>query len=137
MENLQTFIKNNGLGDRIRLLGRLEREQISAFWKNQDICLSLSDYEGRSISMMEAMANGAVPVVTDTSGVREDITDGENGYIAAVQDIHRLAERIAFLERHRERLEIMGKKAHDEICPKCQMRDHLRYWEAILDSNFY
>lgn len=137
MENLQTFIKNNGLGDRIRLLGRLEREQISAFWKNQDICLSLSDYEGRSISMMEAMANGAVPVVTDTSGVREDITDGENGYIAAVQDIRSLAERIAFLESHRERLEIMGKKAHDEICPKCQMRDHLRYWEAILDSNFY
>ncbi len=133
-EKLETFIKNNRLGDRIRLLGRVNREEISGFWKRQDICLSLSDYEGRSISMMEAMANGAVPVVTETSGVREEIKDGENGYIAAIQDVGKLAERIAFLESHRERLEIMGKKAHDEICPKCQMRDHLRYWEVILDS---
>lgn len=134
-ERLKDFIANNGLAGRIRLLGRLEREQISSFWKNKDICLSLSDYEGRSISMMEAMANGAVPVVTATSGVREEITDGENGYIVAIQDIRKLVERIAFLECHRDRLKVMGRKAHDGICPKCQMRDHLCYWEGILDYN--
>ncbi len=132
IEKLKVFIRCNGLEGRIRLLGRLKREDISDFWKKQDICLSLSDYEGRSISMMEAMANGAVPVVTATSGVREDITDGENGYIVEIQDIRQLAERIALLERHRDRLAIMGKKAHDEISPKCQMRNHLRYWEKIL-----
>ena len=132
---LKTFIESNGLEDRVRLVGRLEREAICAFWKNQDICLSLSDYEGRSISMMEAMANGVVPVVTATSGVREDITDGENGYIVEIQDISKMAERIALLECHRDRLAIMGKKAHDDICPKCQMRDHLSYWTAILDKN--
>lgn len=135
VEKLKDFIERKGLEGRISLLGKLEREQISSFWKNKDICLSLSDYEGRSISMMEAMANGAVPVVTATSGVREEIKDGENGYIVAIQDIRKQAERIAFLECHRDRLEIMGKKAHDGICPKCQMRDHLRYWEGILDSN--
>lgn len=135
VEKLRDFIERNGLEGRISLLGKLEREQISSFWKNKDICLSLSDYEGRSISMMEAMANGAVPVVTATSGVREEIKDGENGYIVAIQDIRKLAERIAFLECHRDRLEIMGKKAHDGICPKCQMRDHLQFWEEILDKN--
>ncbi len=135
IDKLNAFIESNGLEGRIRLLGRLERERIGDFWKNQDICFSLSDYEGRSISMMEAMANGAVPVVTATSGVREDITDGENGYIVKIQDICQLAERIAFLECHRERLEIMGQKAHDEIYPKCQMRDHLHYWEKVLEKN--
>ncbi len=134
-ESLRIFIENNGLAGKIRLLGRLEREKISDFWKRQDVCLSLSDYEGRSISVMEAMANGAVPVVTATSGVREDITDGENGYIVEIQNIRKLAERIALLEHHREKLEIMGKKAHDDICPKCQMREHLYYWTAVLDKN--
>lgn len=133
-DKLKAFIADNGLADKVRLVGRLEREEIDDFWKKQDICLSLSDYEGRSISIMEAMANGAVPVVTDTSGVREDIIDGENGYIVRVRDITAMAERIALLEGHRDRLAIMGQEAHDGICPKCQMQDHLRYWEMILED---
>lgn len=131
---LKTFIGSSGLEDRVRLLGRLEREEIGDFWKAQDVCLSLSDYEGRSISIMEAMANGAVPVVTATSGVREDIADGENGYIVEIQDIPAMAERIALLDCHRDQMSIMGKKAHDDIFPKCQMREHLHYWEEILDE---
>ncbi len=130
---LKAYIEKNGSKGRIRLLGRLEREEISDFWKKQDICLSLSDYEGRSISVMEAMANGAVPVVTATSGVREDITDGENGYIVEIQGISKMAERIGMLEHDRDKLRIMGKRAHDDICPKCQMQEHMHYWEAVLD----
>lgn len=134
-KKLRAYIENNGLEDKVKLLGRLEREEISAFWQKQDICFSLSDYEGRSISIMEAMANGAVPVVTATSGVREDISDGENGYIVEIQDIRKLAERVALLERHRDTLMAMGKKAHDSIYPKCRMRDHLRFWKEILDKS--
>lgn len=133
-EKLRVFIENNGLEDKIRLLGQLDRAEISAFWQRQDICFSLSDYEGRSISIMEAMANGAVPVVTATSGVGEDIADGENGYIVDIQDIRKLAERVALLEQHRDMLMVMGKKAHDSIWPKCQMRDHLCFWKEILDK---
>ena len=131
---LQTFIKDNRLDGRVRLVGRLEREEISNFWKSQDICISLSDYEGRSISVMEAMSNGTVPIVTATSGVREDVIDGENGYIVEIQDISTMVERICLLESCRDKLKIMGAKAHDDICPKCQMRDHLCYWEAVLDE---
>ena len=76
---------------------------------------------------MEALANGAVPVVTATSGVREDITDGENGYIVQIQ--------VAALEQHRDILMTMGEKAHDSICPKCRMQDHLWFWNEILDKN--
>ena len=96
--------------------------------------MSLSDYEGRSISIMEAMANGAVPVVTETSGVHEDITDGENGYIVGVGDMDALAERIAFLDCHRDRIGTMGQNAHTQIFPKCQMSRHLQYWETLLDD---
>lgn len=132
-EKLREFVENNALGDRVRLVGRLDREAIAGFWKDKDICLSLSDYEGRSISILEAMANGAVPVVTETSGVREDITDGENGYIVGLEDMDAMAERIAFLACHRERISVMGQNAHKRIYPKCQMGVHLRYWERLID----
>lgn len=133
-EKLAEFMKERGLEDKVRLIGSIDREAIRAFWKDKDVCLSFSDYEGRSISIMEAMANGAVPVVTATSGVKDDITDGENGYIVGLQDIETMAEKVCCLEQHRESIGIMGKKAHDCIYPKCQMREHLKYWEKLLDE---
>ncbi len=45
-----------------------------------------------------------------------------------------MAGKIVLLDRYRDRLECMGRQAHDDICPKCQMRDHLRYWETLLDE---
>ncbi len=131
---LEEFIEERGLGDKIRLIGSVARDAIGDFWKDKDVCLSFSDYEGRSISIMEAMANGAVPVVTATSGVRDDITDDENGYIVGLQDIETMAEKVCYLEVHRERISTMGKKAHDCIYPKCRMKEHLKYWERLLDE---
>lgn len=133
-KKLRDFVADNGLEERLKLIGKLERKEMSGFWKDKDICLSLSDYEGRSISIMEAMANGAVPVVTETSGVHEDITDGENGYIVGIGDMDVMAEKIAFLDCHRDRIAIMGQNAHAQISPKCQMSGHLHYWETLLDN---
>lgn len=82
----------------------MDRSNISTFWKNQDICVSTSGFEGRSHSIIEGMGNGAVPIVTATSGVRKDITDGVNGYIVSLGDYHTLAEQIEYLAQYRERL---------------------------------
>jgi len=45
-----------------------------------------SIYEGFSLTTIEAMACGAVPVVTDCGGIREFIIDGYNGIIVPVKD---------------------------------------------------
>lgn len=133
-EELEKFIAERGLENKVRLLGSIDRNVIGVFWKDKDVCLSFSDYEGRSISVMEAMANGAVPVVTATSGVKDDITDDENGYIVGLQDIDAMAEKVRCLALHRESIRIMGEKAYAAIYPKCQMQDHIKYWEKLLDE---
>lgn len=140
VEKLNKYIEGNRLENRIRLVGKLDREEIGVFWRDKDLCISLSDYEGRSLSVMEAMANGAVPIVTATSGVREDIADGETGYIVGIRDIGAVAQKICYMEQHREKVSIMGSKAHACICSKCQMKEHLKYWNQLLDKsmeNFY
>lgn len=110
----------------------IERNQMSCFWRRQDICINLSDYEGRSISVMEAMANGAVPVVTKTSGVREDIADGESGYLIEIGDYARMADVICELEKKRFLLKDMGEKAFESISEKCHMKDHIEFWNQVL-----
>ena len=131
-QELDEFIRSNHLEKKVRLLGEIDRSEIPSFWKEQDVCINIADYEGRSHSIIEAMGNGAVPVVTATSGVREDIVDDENGYIVPIGDYHAMAERIEYLSKHRERLSIMGNAAHDVVYPKSRIESHLEFWKDIF-----
>lgn len=131
-EELQQQIKENGLEDEIQLVGRLNSADISEFWKRQDIMVSCSDWEGHSISQGEAMANGVVPIVTDVSGVRDDITDGENGFIVEVGSVEQIVEKIAYLYEHRELLPIMGEKAHQTILINNNGKKLERLWQNML-----
>ena len=78
------------------------------------------------------MGNGAVPVVTATSGVSDDIIDAVNGYIVPLQDYEAAANRIEYLEKHRKQLRKLGKLAHDEVYPKSLMEPHTDFWEKLL-----
>lgn len=133
---MQERVRDCKWDSRVRFLGVLERECIPEFWKRQDICVNIADSEGRSISQLEAMANGAVPVVTCTSGTREDIHDNENGYLVETGDYEKLAERIEYLAKHRKLLQKFGQKAHDMVYPKCQKETHTAFWENLLRSSY-
>lgn len=113
--------------------GRISRKDIPSFWKQQDICVNMADFEGHSISISEAMANGAVPVVTDVSGVRDDIEDGRNGYIVPKGDYYEAAQNILFLYNNRINLWSMGVGAHEVIYEKNRLDEHIAFWKTVLE----
>lgn len=131
-EELRQQVDENGLEGEIQLLGLLKPEDISDFWKKQDIMVSCSDWEGHSISQGEAMANGAVPIVTDVSGAVDDITDGENGFIVEVGSVEQIVEKIAYLYEHRELLPVMGEKAHQTILRNNNSKKLEKLWQDLL-----
>lgn len=121
-----------GLQNEVCCLGSIPREDISSFWQSHDIYLSCSEWEGHSISQAEAMSNGAVPIVTDVSGARDDVNDGVNGFVVAIGDIEAMACHIKYLYDNREVLELMGKKAAEDIQEKCAKVDIMQLWHDIL-----
>ena len=131
-EELKQQIKENCLEDKIQFLGLLKPVDISAFWKRQDIMVSCSDWEGHSISQGEAMANGAVPIVTDVSGVTDDITDGKNGFIVDVGSVEQIIEKIVYLYNHRELLSVMGERAHQTILRNNNCKNLENQWRNML-----
>lgn len=133
LKDIYNFIKERKLENKIMCLGKIQRSEIPDFWKAVDVCVNIADLEGRSISIMEAMANGAVPVVTSTSGVREDITDGENGYIVEIGNYNEMADKICELEIHREELKEFGQKSHNLIFNKAQMSTHINFWNEVMN----
>ena len=65
------------LGDGLRLTGRVER--VSEVLRRARVLLLTSDTEGRTLAVLEAMASGAVPVVTDVGDLREALDEGRGG----------------------------------------------------------
>lgn len=135
IEVFKEYIKAKRNRHNIKLVGRIPRADIAGFWRKQDIAISCSDWEGHSISQQEAMAAGAVPVVTDVSGARDDITNDENGFIVDVGDVDGIVEKIIYLSEHRDVLEAMGKKAYESIKAQKGKWDEMKFWKELLASS--
>lgn len=131
---MELFVKEMGIADRVHFPGLLSQKEISAFWTNHDVCVNIADLEGRSRMIAEAMAHGAVPVVTRVSGTNDDIHEGENGFTVDIGDYEALADKIKYLDDNRELLPIMGEKAYKELEPKCDYEKHYQWWENLLDE---
>lgn len=136
-KQMEQFVHKEGLCNNVAFLGNLERSALDSFWRGQDIFISLSDYEGRSISRLEAMANGAVPISTEVSGTKEDIIDDVNGYLVPLRSCTMMADRIEYLSNHRERLREMGEAAHEAVYPKSFYNKHFDFWEELLNGKRY
>jgi len=84
--------------------GSVPNAQVAAILDQHDIFLLASDAEGLPISLLEAMAHGVVPVVSDlASGIRE-VVDASNGMLVPVQDLSGYARAIVHLHEHRDEL---------------------------------
>jgi glycosyltransferase involved in cell wall biosynthesis len=62
---------------RCQFVGRLEPDALAAWMGRAELYLSASRSDSTSVSLLEAMASGAVPVVSDLEGNREWVRDGE------------------------------------------------------------
>lgn len=97
---------------RVEFHGRRDPSWVQAFLSRIDVSVLVSEAEGTSITMLEAMGAGVVPAVTAvSSGVDEWVTDGVTGVVAPVGAPEEMARRLAALSRDRAGLACMGRAA--------------------------
>ena len=75
---LREYVKTLGLGNRVTFVGHLERPEI--FYRDLDILLFTSKYEGTSRTILESFSTGLPVVCFDISSMKELVDDGKNGY---------------------------------------------------------
>lgn len=105
LELLLKYVADNHLEDRVCLWGWIAPVDMAGFWEEQDVYLNISDFEGMSLTMLEAMAHGAVPVVTDVSGVSDLIEEGKNGFVVPVEKWMEAVDEIEILEKRRGKVQ--------------------------------
>ena len=62
----------------------IPKEKIFKFWEDKDVAICVSDVEGTCLSILEAMAAGAVPVCTNVLCADEFVKTPDNGYVVEI-----------------------------------------------------
>ena len=108
--------------------GRRSPQWVERFLGRVDASVLVSDYEGTSITMLESMGAGVVPVVTRvSSGVDEWIRDGENGWLCRDRDPADLATAIL------RSLDAPDEPTSTEACHTAEAHDWSRVAERYLE----
>jgi glycosyltransferase involved in cell wall biosynthesis len=92
-----------GLADCVRFHGRLPTHEVERLVARADVYVSVSESDGTSLALLEALALGAVPVLSDIPANTAWIADGENGVVVAprAESVAAGIERAAALDRAR------------------------------------
>lgn len=92
-ESLRALITEYSLEDHVILLGGVQDTE--SLYRNADLFVLSSDYEGFGMVLVEALGYGKTIVATDCeSGPREILGNSEHGYLCSVDNPERLAESI-------------------------------------------
>jgi glycosyltransferase involved in cell wall biosynthesis len=105
--------------------GRVEHEEIYRHYAEADVFLNASRIDNQPLSILEAFACGLPVVTTDAGGIPDIVTDGETGFVVAVDDHQALADRAMKLLADCKKATTMTRNARQE-CNKYT-------WEVVCD----
>lgn len=100
-----------GLGDVVRFEGERPHDAMPDSYRQAQVYASASLSDGTSSCLLEAMAAGCIPVVTDIQANRAWVEDGVNGFLFAAGDPDALASALARARETRTRWPDMRRKS--------------------------
>jgi len=97
-----------------------------------NLFLLASDYEGLPLSLLEAMARGLVPVVSDLpSGICE-VVDSATGKLVPPENVSGYARAIIWLHSHREEMGRLSHNAREAVRHKFSVAAMTDRWLSVL-----
>ena len=132
---LETEARSLNINSSVKFLGRVPHEEMPNLLSQADIYVSTSLHDGTSVSLLEAMACGTFPIVTDILSNREWITDSENGFLIPTEDEHILAKKIVEAIRNRQLFAKASEKNRKIIDQKAQWKANIKKMTNIYENS--
>jgi len=106
---LEMIAQEEGVHDRVTFVGRRGRHDLKYFYNAADVFVTTPWYEPFGITPLEAMACGTPVIGSRVGGIKYTVEDGVNGFLIPPNAPDRLAERLAWLFNHPERISDFGR----------------------------
>jgi len=107
---IRKIVDELGIGRWTRFVGPIDYSQVHRYYRAADLFVSVPRFDSGPVSLIEAMACGAAPIVSDLACVSEWIDHGRNGLVVGPDDHVGLAEAIGDLLADDDRREKMAER---------------------------
>lgn len=131
-ERLLFAIRDLGLEDRARLVGRLTPAEVREQLRRADIFLLPSLSEGISNAALEAMAMGLAVIATAVDGMPEAIVDQQEGLLVPARAPEELAAAIARLATDEKLRTRLGRAARARVERDFRLEDQIDAFDALI-----
>jgi glycosyltransferase involved in cell wall biosynthesis len=110
-QKIRSFVNENNLQDRVHFCGYKQNQDLAGYYQAADLYLSASHIDGSSVALMEAMACGCIPVVSDIPANLEWVKHGEQGLVFSHGNAENLAENLVYAEKSRQLFQTWSNNA--------------------------
>lgn len=132
LEELRRYVNSHGLSGYVSLLGVLPKNDVCEVMAMTDIYLIASDFEGTSVSLLEAMFNARPVIASDVPGLRDMIKSGSNGLLYEVSSAADLKKCIVTLLSDAAKARKLGEAARDTFRDKYDYDEMIETYKEVL-----
>lgn len=130
-ERIRGTVERLGLGERVRVLGRVSEEMLAALYRGADLFVMPNvpvpgDMEGFGVVMLEAGACGLPTLAADLEGIRDVVCEGENGHLLPPGDAEAFARAVLRYRGEAGRLARASRAAREHTVGRFA-------WPAVAD----
>jgi len=140
LKSMKDRARSLRLEEKVIFTGKVPHSLLPSYYASCDLFVlpSISRLEAFGIVALEAMATGKPVVVSDIPGVREVITDGEEGLLCEPMNPKDLAQKIGRLLSDEELRRRMGEKGRRRVEENFSMEKVVdkieKLYETVLQS---
>ena len=109
-------------------LGYIEHQKLATVYASSDLFVFPSTTDTFGNVIIEAQACGLPVIVSDKGGPKENVIDGETGFITPGRDHAALKKAIVKLADDSELRKSMSEKARPTVSEKSQKTSFAKYW---------
>jgi len=131
---LKRQVKDLGLDDSVSFLGRLHNDELPKMLGRHDVYLSASLWDGASLSLLEAMATGLFPIVSDIKANSAWLRNGVDGFLHKVADAGDLANCILRLLDEPEIAEKARSINRSNVVEKADSSTNMKHLESVYKN---
>jgi len=131
---LHKMVNKLNVSDHVRFIGLTPYHEMAQYLAAADIYVSTSFIDSTSVSLLEAMACGVSPIVTDIAGNREWIKDGVNGLLFPPKNSIALSEKIIQLINNENTRRQFSERGFKIVKQRASWKDCVNKMEAIYKS---
>jgi glycosyltransferase involved in cell wall biosynthesis len=140
-KELMQSAKNKNIQHEVIFAGLIPNSELPGYLKTADLYLSMPSTEGVSASLLEAMAAGCFPIVSDLPGNRAWITENINGKLVPVDDVDKLVSALTWYHQNRKGLESILIKNRELVEQKASYEKNMKiicdaYVKLIETKNY-